>query len=129
MPPVRNAAVPPVRSAAVPPVRSAAVRIRVSSAAAVVLVRSVVTLVRSVAAATRAPSNVRRGTLLRASELVRAVCERLRAVAEHDADLGAFQDLVDVAFAELRVQDELAFAEGLVHRVARESVHRLTERL
>src|SRR5438874_2473486 len=36
--------------------------------------------------------------------LARAMGEGLRAVAEHDADLGALEHLVDVAFAEFGVQ-------------------------
>ena len=55
-------------------------------------------------AAMLARSSDRRGTLLRTRASVRAVGECLRAVAKHDADLGALEHFVDVAFAELRVQ-------------------------
>src|SRR6478735_199271 len=84
----------------------------------------------------RVRSASQRGTHLRllppvreARESAHAVGESLRAVAEHDADLGAFEHFLDVAFAELRVQDQITFAKGLVHRVTGEGIHGLTERL
>ena len=123
--PAPSAAATPALSAAAVLVLSAAAVLVLSAAAVHVLSAAAVHVLSAAAervlsaaamrvlsaAAVLVLSSARQGTLLRARESVRAVCEGLRAVAEHDADLRPLQHLVDVAFAELRVQDELAFAE------------------